>query len=64
MEPVLIDGVWRPADAAGSFRAIDPDSGETLEHEYPVSTRADIDAALHAGSAASRGLRSVRPDAR
>jgi len=63
MENVLIAGAWRPADSTGSFRAINPDTGETLEHEYPVSSRADLDLALAAGSKASRELRGVPREA-
>ena len=59
MENILIAGAWRPADAKGSFRAINPDSGDTLEQEYPVSSRSDLDAALAAGTEASRQLKSA-----
>jgi len=52
----LIAGEWRNADATGTFQAIDPHSGETLEWTFPVSSRADIDAALEAGSAAASEL--------
>ena len=57
MEKVLVDGDWRNADAAGSFQAINPDTGEILEREYPVSSRTDVDAAVEAGARASRELR-------
>ena len=63
MEPVLIGGSWRESDATGSFRAVDPDTGEALEFEYPVSGRGDVDACLAAGSEASRALRSVEREA-
>ena len=59
MEPILITGTWREADSTGSFHAINPDSGDRLEHEYPVSSRSDIELALVAGRQASRELRSV-----
>ncbi len=59
MEPILIAGTWREADSTGSFHAINPDTGDRLEHEYPVSSRSDIDMALVAGRQASRELRSV-----
>ena len=52
-ERISIAGEWRAADATGTFQPINPDSGETLEWTYPVSSRADIDAALEAGSAAA-----------
>ncbi len=59
LEPVLISGEWRAADATDSFRAINPDTGEELEHEYPVSSRADVDAALRAGAEAAEALTGV-----
>ncbi len=57
MQNVWIAGRWRPAEASGSFRAIDPDTGEELEREYPISELSDIELALEAGYAASRALR-------
>jgi NADP-dependent aldehyde dehydrogenase len=59
MEKILVDGEWRAAEATGSFNAIDPNTGEALEREYPVSSRADVDAVLAAGLQASRELRKV-----
>ena len=59
MEKILVDGEWREAEASDSFNAIDPNTGETLEHEYPVSSRGDLEAALAAGLQASRDLREV-----
>ena len=59
MEQVLVAGRWSESDATGSFRAINPDTGKTLDREYPISSRAEIDAALEAGYGASRQLRAV-----
>ncbi|TNF78913.1 MAG: aldehyde dehydrogenase family protein [Acidobacteria bacterium] len=59
MEKILVDGEWRAAESTGSFKAIDPNTGETLDHEYPVSSRADVDAVLAAGLRASHELRGV-----
>lgn len=55
-ERVLIAGQWREADATGTFRPINPDTGGALDWTYPVSGRADVDAALEAGSVAAREL--------
>ena len=46
MEDILIAGKWRPSDAAGSFHALNPDTGERLEREYPISRRAEVEATL------------------
>ena len=62
VEKILIDGDWRPADATGTFQAVNPDTGESLPHVYPVSSRADIDAALHAGAEAARTLADAEPE--
>lgn len=62
MEKILVDGEWREADATGSFQAINPDTGEVLDREYPISSRSDIDAAVAAGVRASRDLRRVSRD--
>ncbi len=59
MEKILVGGEWRAAEATDSFRAIDPNTGEVLDREYPVSSRADVDVALAAGLRASRQLRAV-----
>jgi NADP-dependent aldehyde dehydrogenase len=61
-EKVLIDGAWRPAEATGTFRAINPATGETIGPVYPVSSRADVDAALAAGRAAAEALLDVPPE--
>lgn len=59
MEDLLIAGAWRPADATDSFRAIDPQTGQTLDHVYPVSSAADVETALRAGHEAARDLARV-----
>lgn len=59
---VLIAGGWRDADATGTFQPINPDTGETLECTYPMSSRADVDAMLEAGSIAAREMLRVSAD--
>lgn len=61
MEPVLIGGEWRPAAAVGSFRAVNPATGEDLPDAYPVSSRADIEEALSAGASAAAMMASLGP---
>ena len=60
-EKVLIDGEWQPADATGTFQAIDPSTGEKIGPLYPVSSRKDVDAVLAAGSSAAEALLDVDP---
>ena len=62
--PVLIAGQWREADATGSFQAMDPATGEAIEGSYPVSSRADLEAAVEAGAAAADALLGVEAGAR
>lgn len=63
MEPVLINGRWRPSDAVASFRATDPNRGEPMPEEYPVSSLDEAGEALQAGTAAARDLRGRGPEA-
>jgi NADP-dependent aldehyde dehydrogenase len=51
--PVLIDGQWQQAAAAGTFDAYDPQTGTPTGETYPVSSQADVAAALKAGCAAA-----------
>jgi len=50
-QPVLIAGQWSYAQAAGTFKAANPATGQDLPEEYPVSQWADCDAALTAAAA-------------
>jgi alpha-ketoglutaric semialdehyde dehydrogenase len=61
LQPVLIDGVWREADATGSFQADNPTTCEPLPDVYPISAWADCDAALSAAVQAYEGLRQTEP---
>jgi NADP-dependent aldehyde dehydrogenase len=61
--PVWIAGVWRAAQASSTFRVEDPATGTLLPLHYPVSTRADVMAALEAGSQAAEILESAAPAA-
>lgn len=56
---ILINGAWRPAAATDTFHAYNPANGAALEGSYPVSSWADVDAALDAAAAAFRSLRST-----
>lgn len=48
-ETVLINGEWRPsANQGGSFQAIDPTCGLAIGPHFPISGRADVEAALQA----------------
>jgi NADP-dependent aldehyde dehydrogenase len=60
---VLIGGKWRPADApAGTFTATNPTTGEALPDLYPVSSKADVDAALTAAQTVAPDLRATPPE--
>jgi NADP-dependent aldehyde dehydrogenase len=53
IQPVLINGEWRQANhKAGTFRAMNPATGESLAEEYPISDWADLEAALAAAATA------------
>ena len=59
MQPILIDGSWQPADASGSFRAIEPTTGKQRPDDFPVSSWSDCDRALTAAVTAAAELRSI-----
>jgi len=62
MHKVLVGGEWRPAARpAGSFNALDPETGKNLPGAYPVSTWPDLRDALEAGAAAADGLADIGP---
>ncbi len=61
-EPVLIGGQWRPARHTSTIQAVEPATGETLPHVYPVSSWDDCDAALTAAAAAASQLERRTPD--
>jgi len=58
-ELVLIDGRWRAAAAAGSFRAIDPTTGLEQPEVWPTSGWSDVEAALDAAVRAAGELARV-----
>jgi NADP-dependent aldehyde dehydrogenase len=60
---VLIGGRWRAADApTGSFRAEDPTRAEAIGPTFPVSSAADVEAALVAASAVAAELAATSPE--
>lgn len=60
---VLVAGGWREARLpAGSFRPVDPASGEPLPEEFPISSWPDVEEALQAGAEAADGLLGAGPD--
>lgn len=60
--PVLIDGAWRPADTKETFRAVNPATGEFLPDEYPVSSWAEVEEALAAGTRAAKEMAGLGPE--
>jgi NADP-dependent aldehyde dehydrogenase len=62
IEPILVAGSWRAADTSEPFRAVDPTTGSLRDAVWPVSTWADVAAALDAAVDAAAALERV-PDA-
>lgn len=60
---VLIDGQWRAAAAVGSFRALDPTTGEAFGESFPISGPEDVEAALAAAAKAAPALAAAEPEA-
>jgi NADP-dependent aldehyde dehydrogenase len=62
MEQVLIAGAWRAAaEHAGSFRAVDPASGEAIGPAFPRSGAQDVEAAVAAATAIADELAATPP---
>jgi NADP-dependent aldehyde dehydrogenase len=59
--PILIAGNWRSSNAVSTFAAENPSTGAELPDRYPVSSWADIDAALNAAVEAAVLLRQTPP---
>lgn len=59
LQKVLIAGEWRASDLTKTFRAENPSTKEALPDEYPVSSWADCDAALHSAATAADAMRSL-----
>lgn len=59
VQPVLIDGKWRPAAAKSTFQADNPTTGAPLAEIYPVSSFDDCEAALSAATATAVKLRTT-----
>ncbi|MBI3837019.1 MAG: aldehyde dehydrogenase (NADP(+)) [Planctomycetia bacterium] len=59
VEPVLIANEWRPSQSSSTFQAENPATKQPLEPVYPVSSWADLDAALAAADAAATALRQT-----
>ncbi|MEJ5311529.1 MAG: aldehyde dehydrogenase (NADP(+)) [Anaerolineae bacterium] len=63
LQPVLINGEWRASDAVGEFEAINPSTKTALPETYPVSSAAEVEAAIRAGYEAAVMLRAIPPEA-
>jgi NADP-dependent aldehyde dehydrogenase len=59
VEPILLDGKWRPAQQTATLRAVNPANGQRLLLEFPISSWADCDAALAAATAAATKLSAM-----
>src|SRR6516165_7771705 len=62
MQPVLIAGQWKRTPDRKSFQGFNPRTTEPLPDSYPISNWDDIEAALHAASAAFTELRTTAPE--
>lgn len=63
LAPIWIAGRWQPEPAPeGSVRSYDPQTGEPIGPEFPVSGRATLETVLETGSAAARELAAAEPE--
>ena len=59
VQPVLIAGTWRPADAEGTFQPDNPTTKEKTGEVYPVSTVADVEKAVEAAAVAAEQIAEI-----
>lgn len=63
MEQVLIAGEWRnPTDATGSFRAVNPATGDAIGPAFPRSSEDDIELAIVSAAQAADALAATAPE--
>lgn len=63
LQPVLVAGRWQASRSpVSSFQAENPTTGEALPEQYPVSSQAEVIAAVEAGAEAAQQLVSVSAD--
>lgn len=57
--PILMAGTWEPGAEADAFQPDNPALGVPMPERYPVSTRAEVEKMLQAGSEAADALRAT-----
>ncbi|QNN47978.1 aldehyde dehydrogenase family protein [Thermomonas brevis] len=63
MEQVLLAGEWRnPTDATGSFRAVNPATGDAIGPAFPRSGEDDIELAIVSAAQAADALAATAPE--
>ncbi len=50
LQPVLIDGAWKPSAGTKTFQAVNPATLSPLPDSYPLSPWSEIEAAIHASA--------------
>jgi alpha-ketoglutaric semialdehyde dehydrogenase len=64
LQPVLVNGQWRPAKDAGSFSPLNPATRQPTGETFPVSSRAEVDEVVQAAARASEALLGTAAEAR
>lgn len=59
---VLMGAGWRDSAGTATFRAFDPTTGEAVGDAFPVSPKAELEAALSAAVAAAPALAATAPE--
>ena len=49
VQKVLIDGAWVDSTGRETFQAVNPQTGQAINEEYPVSPWAEVERAVKAG---------------
>jgi alpha-ketoglutaric semialdehyde dehydrogenase len=62
IQSILLAGRWQPSlEAAGTFRAADPTTGEAIGPAFPISGADDVETAVAAASAVATELAAAEP---
>lgn len=59
VQPVLIAGKWRPADAQGTFEPDNPTTKKKTGEVYPVSSVKDVEEAIEAAAVAAEQMAEI-----
>ena len=64
LQPVLVDGQWRPAKNTGAFSPLNPATRQPTGEVFPISSREEVEEVIEAAARASEALLGIDSEAR